>query len=46
MDSDLPIKMDDAIPAMALTEKADLVIGWRKSRAESFYRAFSQRYTI
>ena len=35
MDSDLPIKMDDALDVVPLTEKADIVIGWRKSRAES-----------
>jgi len=35
MDSDLPIKMDDALKAIPLTEESDIVIGWRKSRAES-----------
>ncbi len=35
MDSDLPIHMDDALNAVPLTENADIVIGWRKSRAES-----------
>lgn len=35
MDSDLPIKMDDALDAVPLTDSADIVIGWRKSRAES-----------
>ena len=35
MDSDLPIKMDDALDAVPLTQDADIVIGWRKSRAES-----------
>jgi len=35
MDSDLPIRMDDALDAVTLTENADIVIGWRKSRAES-----------
>lgn len=35
MDSDLPIHMDDALLAVPLTERADIVIGWRKSRAES-----------
>ncbi|HUV69573.1 MAG TPA: glycosyltransferase family 2 protein [Terracidiphilus sp.] len=38
MDSDLPIKMDDATNAVPLTHEADLVIGWRKSRAESWKR--------
>jgi len=38
MDSDLPIKMDDALNAVPLTEDADIVIGWRKSRAESWRR--------
>lgn len=40
MDSDLPIRMDDALDAVPLTEKADIVIGWRKSRAESWRREF------
>lgn len=35
MDSDLPIRMDDALQAVPLTDNADIVIGWRKSRAES-----------
>lgn len=35
MDSDLPIKMDDALDAVPLTDDADIVIGWRRSRAES-----------
>jgi glycosyltransferase involved in cell wall biosynthesis len=39
MDSDLPIKMDDTIDAFPLTDGADLVIGWRKTRAESRRRA-------
>lgn len=38
MDSDLPISMDDALLAIPLTENADIVIGWRKSRAESMKR--------
>ena len=38
MDSDLPIKMDDALNAVPLTDDADAVIGWRKSRAESYKR--------
>ncbi|MCL5105417.1 MAG: glycosyltransferase family 2 protein [Armatimonadetes bacterium] len=38
MDSDLPINMDDALHALPLTENADIVIGWRKSRAESWRR--------
>ena len=40
MDSDLPIKMDDALNAVPLTDEADVVIGWRKSRAESWRREF------
>ena len=35
MDSDLPIKMDDALQALPLAENADIVIAWRISRAES-----------
>jgi glycosyltransferase involved in cell wall biosynthesis len=35
IDSDLPIKMDDTLKAVPLTESSDIVIGWRKSRAES-----------
>jgi glycosyltransferase involved in cell wall biosynthesis len=38
MDSDLPIRMDDALDALPLVENADIVIGWRKSRAESLRR--------
>ncbi len=38
MDSDLPIKMDDALQAVPLAEDADIVIGWRISRAESWRR--------
>jgi glycosyltransferase involved in cell wall biosynthesis len=38
MDSDLPIRMDDALDAVPLAEEADIVIGWRKSRAESWRR--------
>lgn len=40
IDSDLPIHMDDAMKAVPLTENADIVIGWRKSRSESFRREF------
>jgi glycosyltransferase involved in cell wall biosynthesis len=40
MDSDLPIKMDDALNAVPLAENDDVVIGWRKSRAESWRREF------
>jgi glycosyltransferase involved in cell wall biosynthesis len=39
MDSDLPIRMDDALNAVPLAERADVVIGWRKSRAESWRRS-------
>ena len=35
MDSDLPISMRDVLRAVPLAEDADIVIGWRKSRAES-----------
>lgn len=40
MDSDLPIKMDDALTAVPLTDDSDVVIGWRRSRAESWRREF------
>ncbi len=40
MDSDLPINMNDALKAVPLAEEADIVIGWRKSRAESWRRSF------
>ena len=40
IDSDLPIHMDDALQALPLTEISDVVIGWRKSRAESWRREF------
>jgi glycosyltransferase involved in cell wall biosynthesis len=39
VDSDLPIRMDDALHAMPLALSAPIVIGWRKSRAESWRRA-------
>ncbi|MDQ3814388.1 MAG: glycosyltransferase family 2 protein [Armatimonadota bacterium] len=35
LDSDLPIRMDDALQALPLAASADMVIGWRISRAES-----------
>jgi len=38
MDSDLPIRMDDALDAVPLADDADVVIGWRRSRAESWKR--------
>lgn len=38
IDSDLPIRMDDALAAVPLADHADVVIGWRKSRAESWRR--------
>ena len=38
IDSDLPIRMDDSLQAVPLAEDADIVIGWRKSRAESLRR--------
>jgi len=43
MDSDLPIKMDDALDAVPLAADADVVIGWRKSRAESWRREFMSK---
>ena len=43
IDSDLPIKMDDAVQAIPLTDEADVVIGWRKSRAESWRREVMSR---
>jgi glycosyltransferase involved in cell wall biosynthesis len=39
MDSDLPIRMDDALEALPLANEAEMVIGWRKSSAESWRRA-------
>ena len=42
-DSDLPICMDDALQAVPLTEEADIVIGWRRSRAESWKREVMSR---
>jgi len=38
VDSDLPIRMDDTLRAVPLTDHADIVIGWRRSRAESWKR--------
>jgi len=47
MDSDLPINMDDALRAVPLAENADIVIGWRRTRAESWKRAFiSKAYNL
>jgi glycosyltransferase involved in cell wall biosynthesis len=43
MDNDLPIKMYAALNAIPLTDEADLVIGWRKTRAESWRRAVISR---
>lgn len=42
-DSDLPIRMDDALEALPLTEQADAVIGWRRSRSESWRRELNSR---
>jgi len=38
IDSDLPIRMDDIYKAIPLTDEADMVIGYRISRAESLKR--------
>jgi len=38
IDSDLPIRLDDMLDAIPLTEQSDIVIGWRNSRAESLRR--------
>jgi glycosyltransferase involved in cell wall biosynthesis len=38
IDSDLPIQMDDILQAVPLSENADIVIGWRRCRAESLRR--------
>ncbi len=43
MDSDLPIKFEDLLQMAPLAEQADIVIGWRKSRAESWRRAFQSK---
>ncbi len=42
-DSDLPIRMDDALGALPLTEQADAVLGWRRSRPESWRREANSR---
>jgi len=42
-DSDLPIRMDDALEALPLTERADVVLGWRRSRSESWRRELNSR---
>ena len=39
IDSDLPIRMEDALDAIPLTENSEMVIGWRTSRAESWRRS-------
>ncbi|MFQ3548972.1 MAG: glycosyltransferase family 2 protein [Armatimonadota bacterium] len=38
IDSDLPVKMDDLLEVVYLTDTYDVIIGWRKSRAESWRR--------
>jgi glycosyltransferase involved in cell wall biosynthesis len=38
IDSDLPVDLNEALAAIPLTEKADVVIGWRRTRAESIRR--------
>ncbi len=43
MDSDLPIRMDDVMGAIPLAEDADIVVGWRKSRRESWNRALMSK---
>ncbi len=42
-DSDLPIRMDDALGALPLTEEADAIVGWRRSRSESWRRELNSR---
>jgi glycosyltransferase involved in cell wall biosynthesis len=42
-DSDLPVRMDDALEALPLTETADAIVGWRRSRAESWRREINSR---
>ena len=42
-DSDLPIQMDDALEALPLTEQADVVAGWRRTRGESWRRELNSR---
>lgn len=42
-DSDLPIRMDDALEALPLAERADAVVGWRRSRPESWRREVNSR---
>jgi glycosyltransferase involved in cell wall biosynthesis len=38
IDSDLPIRMEDALEAVPLTDQADLVIGYRVNRCEGLKR--------
>src|ERR1051326_5560062 len=38
IDSDLPIRMEDALAAVPLTETADMVIGYRMNRCEGLKR--------
>jgi glycosyltransferase involved in cell wall biosynthesis len=38
IDSDLPIRMEDALEAVPLTDRADLVIGYRINRCEGLKR--------
>jgi glycosyltransferase involved in cell wall biosynthesis len=43
MDSDLPVRMNEVLQAAALSNNADIVIGWRILRAESRWREFMSR---
>jgi len=38
IDSDLPVDLNEALAAFPLTATADMVIGWRRTRAESLRR--------
>ncbi|HEY3398454.1 MAG TPA: glycosyltransferase family 2 protein [Armatimonadota bacterium] len=42
-DSDLPIVMDDMLGAIPLTDSAELIIGWRRDRAESKRREINSK---
>ena len=47
IDSDLPVDLNEALAAVPMTAKADIVIGWRRTRAESLRReVISKGYNL
>lgn len=47
IDSDLPVDLNEALAAVPMTANADMVIGWRRTRAESLRReVISKGYNL